>query len=68
MDLFERILEISGNGGMTYVDPFAGSGSGAVSAFKHNMNFIVGDIVRNNTDIIIDRLKGLGSQIGESHA
>ena len=67
MDLFRRILSISGKDGMTYVDPFAGSGSGAISAFAHKMNFIVGDLVQENTKIIIRRLKDLGHQVEECH-
>ena len=56
MEVFNRILSISGTEGMTYVDPFAGSGSGAVAAFQHNLNFRVGDLVKDNTNIIIDRI------------
>ena len=37
--LFERIISISGDAGMTYVDPFAGSGSGAVAAWKKKSTF-----------------------------
>ena len=55
--LFDRIMSISGDAGMTYVDPFAGSGSGAIAAWKHNLNFRVGDIVRENTNIIVQRIK-----------
>ena len=56
MELFKRIITISGDAGMTYVDPFAGSGSGAIAALNHQLNFKVGDIVKENTKIIIDRL------------
>ena len=56
MELFDRIMIMSGNAGMTYVDPFAGSGSGAVSAIRHHLNFVVGDILKENTDIIVNRL------------
>ena len=55
--IFDRILTISGKEGMTYVDPFAGSGSGALSAIKHNLNFVVGDIVQDNTRIIVERIR-----------
>ena len=54
--LFERIITISGDTGMTYVDPFAGSGSGAIAAWKHNLNFRVGDIVQENTNVILQRI------------
>lgn len=56
MELFDRIMIMSGNAGMTYVDPFAGSGSGAVSAVRHQLNFAVGDILKENTEIIVNRL------------
>ena len=56
MALFERIIAISGAPGLTYVDPFAGSGSGALAAFNKDMNFIVGDVLRENTQIIVSRL------------
>ena len=54
--LFERVVSISAKPGMTYVDPFAGTGSGAVVAFNNQLNFLVGDILSENTSIIIDRL------------
>ena len=57
MLLFDRIMTISGTKGMMYVDPFAGSGSGAVAAVKHKLNFLVGDIVSENTDTILSRLR-----------
>ncbi len=56
--LFNRVLSISGAPGMMYVDPFAGSGAGAVAALKNEMNFIVGDILPENTKIISERLSG----------
>ena len=42
---------------MTYVDPFAGSGSGAIAAVNKKLHFVVGDIMRENTNIILRRLK-----------
>ena len=57
MELFHRIIAISGDKGMTYVDPFAGSGSGAIAAVDRNLNFVVGDVVCQNTTIILRRLK-----------
>lgn len=59
MKMFDRIMLISGSAGMTYVDPFAGSGSGALSAFSHGLNFSVGDLLRENTEIIIQRINKL---------
>lgn len=56
MELFNRVITISGDAGMTYVDPFAGSGSGAIAALNRKLNFIVGDIMHENTKIIINRL------------
>lgn len=54
--LFERIMTISAKSGMMYVDPFAGSGSGAIAAVTQGLNFVVGDILHENTDIICSRL------------
>ncbi len=56
MALFDRIMTMSGETGMTYIDPFAGSGSGALSAKKHHLNFVVGDILEENTEIILNRI------------
>ena len=56
MELFNRVLTISGTSGMTYVDPFAGSGAGAVAAASRGLNFVVGDILPENAAIILDRL------------
>ena len=62
--IFERVISISGKSGMTYVDPFAGSGTGAISALSHGLNFVVGDLVHENKNIILERLdefrKGVG--------
>lgn len=57
MELFDRIVAISGEKGMTYVDPFAGSGSGAIAAVNRRLDFIVGDVLQENTQIILQRLK-----------
>ena len=62
--LFDRVITISGKPGMTYVDPFAGSGSGAVAAFDNCLNFLVGDVISENTRIIIDRLCKPGEDCG----
>ena len=67
MEIFDRIISISGQPGMNYVDPFAGSGSGAVSAFKHNLNFTVGDILPENTHIIVNRIREFQLNHGEKH-
>ena len=56
MELFDRIIDISGDKGMTYVDPFAGSGSGAIAAINRQLNFVVGDVLHENTQIILQRL------------
>ena len=57
MELFDRMITISGDKGMTYVDPFAGSGSGAIAAINRQLNFVVGDILHENTQIILQRLQ-----------
>ena len=68
MELFERVISISGKPGMSYVDPFAGSGSGAIAALKHKLNFTVGDIVQDNTRLIVSRIKDSQQCPGENHA
>lgn len=67
MELFNRILTISGDQGMTYVDPFAGSGSGALAAMNHQFNFVVGDLLRENTNIIIERINESIARTGKSY-
>jgi site-specific DNA-methyltransferase (adenine-specific) len=54
--LFERVIEISGNPGGLFVDPFGGSGAGLVAASKAQMIFKACDIVRENCDIMCERL------------
>jgi len=59
--LFERIIQISGDEGMLYVDPFAGTGSGVITAGKVGMTFDACDIVADNCSIICQRLEELRS-------
>jgi len=56
IELFNRVMTMSGTPGMTYLDPFAGSGAGAVVAANSGLDFIVGDVLAENTAIILDRL------------
>jgi site-specific DNA-methyltransferase (adenine-specific) len=54
--LFERVVEISGTSGGLIVDPFGGSGAGLLAASEAHMVFKACDIVRDNCDIMCDRL------------
>jgi site-specific DNA-methyltransferase (adenine-specific) len=57
--LFQRIFEMSGGTGLTYVDPFAGGGTGVVTAAKSGMLFRANDLVQSNCDLIVGRLDEL---------
>lgn len=52
----ERIIAISGTPGGLYVDPFAGTGSGVLSAMQAAMTFEACDIVTSNCKIIAKRI------------
>lgn len=54
--LFDRVLEISGIAGGLYVDPFAGAGSGVISAVNAGMRFAGCDLFPQNCAIICQRL------------
>ena len=55
--LFERIIAISGEKGKLFVDPFCGSGTGALIALETGMRVKVCDIVKENYEIINNRIK-----------
>ena len=55
--MLQRVIEISGKHNMTFLDPFAGTGTGVVAAVQQGMNFIAGDIVEENCQIIDRRLE-----------
>lgn len=57
--LTDRVLAISGEPDGLYVDPFAGGGSGVISAVKHGMTFAAGDLVTENCAVIASRLTTL---------
>jgi site-specific DNA-methyltransferase (adenine-specific) len=63
MTLFERVIGISGSPRMLYVDPFAGSGSGAIAAAKAGLRFACCDLMVNNCRLICRRLLGLGKEL-----
>ncbi|MGO9011260.1 MAG: DNA-methyltransferase [Bryobacteraceae bacterium] len=54
--LFHRILTMVGGRGGLYVDPFGGSGSGAVAAARRGMRFATCDIVRANCTLMKRRI------------
>jgi site-specific DNA-methyltransferase (adenine-specific) len=56
LKMTDRIVEMSCRRGMTFVDPFAGSGSTLVSAMNAGVNFIGGDIVEANCHLMAQRL------------
>jgi len=55
--LTDRITEISGIPGGIFVDPFAGTGTSIISAIKKGMTFKCNDLIKDNCDIIIKRIK-----------
>lgn len=59
--LLERVIEISGEPGLLYVDPFAGTGSGVIAAAKAGLTFDACDIIESNCSIICQRLDELRS-------
>jgi len=60
--IFERVIEISGSLNGTYVDAFAGSGSGVIEAAAAGMHFLCSDLIEDNCSIIERRLKNLREQ------
>jgi len=58
--LFGRVMEISGAPDMLYVDPFAGAGSGVISAVKAGLRFECCDLEEPNCSIIAERLSRIG--------
>jgi site-specific DNA-methyltransferase (adenine-specific) len=62
--IFDRVMQISSEAGALYLDPFAGSGGGVLSAAAAGMRFAACDIVPSNCQLIVKRLgalKGAGS-------
>jgi DNA modification methylase len=57
--MLDRVVEISGAEGATYLDPFAGTGTGVIAAIKRGMNFLAGDIVEANCEVIKQRIARL---------
>lgn len=57
--LFERILAISGAEGELFVDPFAGSGGGAIAAARASMRVAACDLIRANCRVTVRRLRAL---------
>jgi site-specific DNA-methyltransferase (adenine-specific) len=55
--LFERIIEISGKNEKLYVDPFGGSGTGAIAALEKGMKIAICDILPENYLLIKKRVK-----------
>ena len=55
--LYRRIIEISGRKGELYVEPFAGSGTGVLSAVDAGMKFAACDLLSANFKLIQNRLK-----------
>ena len=65
LTMLQRVVEISGMQDMTFLDPFAGTGTGVVAAVQRGMNFIAGDIVEANCQIIDRRLEEFLSERGD---
>jgi site-specific DNA-methyltransferase (adenine-specific) len=54
--IYERIFEISGKANTKFVEPFAGTGTGAIVAIKRKMSFLLCDLVEENYNLIINRI------------
>lgn len=65
LTMLQRVVEISGMQDMTFLDPFAGTGTGVVAAVQRGMNFIAGDIVEANCQIVDRRLEEFLSERGD---
>jgi site-specific DNA-methyltransferase (adenine-specific) len=63
--MLRRVVEISGMEDMTFLDPFAGTGTGVVAAVERGMNFIAGDNVKANCQIIDRRLERFLAEGGD---
>jgi len=61
----DRIVAISGGAGKTYIDPFAGAGSGILAAARAGMRIQACDIVRANVAAQITALEALLNDPGE---
>jgi site-specific DNA-methyltransferase (adenine-specific) len=57
--LYRRIFEISGRKGELYVEPFAGSGTGVLSAIDAGMRFAACDLLNANFRLIRARLQAV---------
>jgi len=66
LTMLQRVVEISGMQNMTFLDPFAGTGTGVVAAVQRGMNFIAGDIVEANCQIIDRRLRDFLTEQGDN--
>ena len=62
--LYRRIFEISGRQGELYVEPFAGGGTGVVSAINFKMRFAACDLLAANFKTIRSRLLALNNENG----
>jgi site-specific DNA-methyltransferase (adenine-specific) len=57
--LTDRVLEISGNAGGTFIDPFSGAGTAVLSAARAGMHFKACDILLPNCRLLCRRLQTL---------
>jgi site-specific DNA-methyltransferase (adenine-specific) len=55
--LVEEAIKVSGVQSGILLDPFIGSGTSAIAASKHNLNYIGFDIDQNYIDFAEDRFK-----------
>jgi site-specific DNA-methyltransferase (adenine-specific) len=57
--MMQRIIEIAGFKGGTFLDPFAGTGTGIITAVKGKMRFFACDLLASNCKLIVQRLNSL---------
>ena len=55
--MLRRVLDIAGAPGTTYVDPFAGTGTGVIAAIEAGMPFEACDILQVNCELIAQRIR-----------
>lgn len=67
LNMMERIVKMSGFRKALYVDPFAGTGTGVLAAARAGLEFTACDLVKENGNIIVDRLKSWQALTRSTH-
>lgn len=59
IEIMQKIIEKSSKEGDLVLDPFAGSASTAIACYNTNRNFIGYELIKDNYDIAMQRIKNL---------